>query len=148
VQHTTDFLTKQPQTYKIRTRSNIVTTNKLNNNTTHCSRTKCQPQQTLVHIISGIEEKKLPVFFIFCNLKMQLQTKKEYIWSDTLPIVILCGDVGLTSFMLEWQAICAAICRLNFKYADLTLSCRLLALLPWYSQHQTDNVQMKMKPNF
>jgi len=33
--------------------------------------------------------------------------------------------------MLEWQAICAVICRLNVKSADLTLSCQLLALRPW-----------------
>ena len=42
--------------------------------------------------------------------------------------------------MLEWQAICAAICRLNLKSTDLTLSCRLLVLRPWYSQHQADDV--------
>jgi len=37
---TLTFLTKQPQTYKITTSSNIVTTIKLINNTTHCSRNK------------------------------------------------------------------------------------------------------------
>jgi len=49
--------------------------------------------------------------------------------------------------MLEWQAICAAICRLNLKSAEFTLSCNLqnshyhpLVLRPWYSQNQTGYV--------
>jgi len=32
------------------------------------------------------------------------------------------------------------ICRPNIKSADVTLSCRLWVLRPWYSQHQTDYV--------
>jgi len=48
------LLTKQPQTYKITTGSNIVTTIKLLLIIPHIAvEIKCYPQQTLVHIISS-----------------------------------------------------------------------------------------------
>jgi len=93
---------------------------------------KCQ-QQTLMHTIiyqtcalGNIEKASCFLYLLqFENTTSVRQTMIEYVWSGILPSNYF-RWCRFASFILEWQAICAAICRINLQIYQ---SHRLLQ--PW-----------------